>query len=211
MKYGPRVIFYKIPDNQRRREDKQPVRVKQRKQRSGKSQDTRQYSVLYSTQEKIRRIAARISEDYQGKVVHLVSVLKGSVFFTCELAKRITVPVTMDFMSVSSYGDQTESSGVVRIVKDLDVPLEGKDVLVVEDIIDTGRTLHYLMNILRDRGPASLRLAALLDKPDRRVVTVEADYTCFQVPDEFVVGYGLDCAQQYRNLPYIGVIESESK
>ena len=140
-----------------------------------------------------------------------MSVLKGSVFFTCELAKRITVPVTMDFMSVSSYGDQTESSGVVRIVKDLDVPLEGKDVLVVEDIIDTGRTLHYLMNILRDRGPASLRLAALLDKPDRRVVTVEADYTCFQVPDEFVVGYGLDCAQQYRNLPYIGVIESESK
>ena len=112
---------------------------------------------------------------------------------------------------MSSYGDQTESSGVVRIVKDLDVPLEGKDVLVVEDIIDTGRTLHYLMNILRDRGPASLRLAALLDKPDRRVVTVEADYTCFQVPDEFVVGYGLDCAQQYRNLPYIGVIESESK
>ena len=162
-------------------------------------------------EEKIRRIAARISEDYQGKVVHLVSVLKGSVFFTCELAKRITVPVTMDFMSVSSYGDQTESSGVVRIVKDLDVPLEGKDVLVVEDIIDTGRTLHYLMNILRDRGPASLRLAALLDKPDRRVVTVEADYTCFQIPDEFVVGYGLDCAQQYRNLPYIGVIESESK
>ena len=124
-------------------------------------------------EEKIRRIAARISEDYQGKEVHLVSVLKGSVFFTCELAKRITVPVTMDFMSVSSYGDQTESSGVVRIVKDLDVPLEGKDVLVVEDIIDTGRTLHYLMNILRDRGPASLRLAALLDKPDRRVVTVD--------------------------------------
>ena len=160
---------------------------------------------------RIRELGAQISRDYAGKELHLICVLKGSSFFTCELAKRITVPVTMDFMSVSSYGDQTECSGVVRIVKDMDVPLEGKDVLVVEDIIDTGRTLHYLMNILRDRGPASLRLAALLDKPDRRVVTVEADYTCFQVPDEFVVGYGLDCAQQYRNLPYIGVIESESK
>ncbi len=162
-------------------------------------------------EKKISQTAARISEDYQGKVVHLVSVLKGSVFFTCELAKRITVPVTIDFMSVSSYGDQTESSGVVRIVKDLDMSLEGRDVLVVEDIIDTGRTLHYLMNILRDRGPSSLRLATLLDKPERRVVTVEADYTCFEVPDEFVVGYGLDCAQQYRNLPYIGVVEIESK
>lgn len=166
--------------------------------------------ILISEEEvdkKIRQTAARISEDYQGKVVHLVSVLKGSVFFTCELAKRITVPVTMDFMSVSSYGDNTTSSGVVRIVKDLDAPLEGKDVLVVEDIIDTGRTLHHLMDILKDRKPASLKLATLLDKPERRVVTVEADYTCFEVPDEFVVGYGLDCAQQYRNLPFIGVVE----
>lgn len=157
--------------------------------------------------EKIRQTAARISEDYQGKVIHLVSVLKGGVFFACELAKRITVPVTMDFMSVSSYGDATQSSGKVRIVKELDGPLEGKDVLVVEDIIDTGRTLNHLMDILRDRNPESLKLAALLDKPDRRVVTVEADYICFQVPDEFVVGYGLDYAQQYRNLPYIGAVE----
>lgn len=159
-------------------------------------------------EEKIRQTAAQISEDYQGKSIHLVSVLKGSVFFACELAKRITVPVTMDFMSVSSYGDNTTSSGVVRIVKDLDAPLEGKDVLVAEDIIDTGRTLHHLMAILEDRNPASLKLAALLDKPDRRVVAVEADYTCFEVPDEFVVGYGLDCAQQYRNLPFIGVVEN---
>ena len=158
-------------------------------------------------EEKIRQTAGRISEDYEGKVIHLVSVLKGSVFFACELAKRITVPVTMDFMSVSSYGDSTVSSGVVNIVKDLDMPLEGKDVLVVEDIIDTGRTLGYLMDILKERGPASLKLAALLDKPQRREVKVEADYTCFQVPDEFIVGYGLDCAQEYRNLPYIGVME----
>lgn len=158
-------------------------------------------------EKKIRQTAEKISKDYEGKVVHLVSVLKGSVFFTCELAKRITVPVTMDFMSVSSYGDDTQSSGVVRIVKDLDAPLEGKDVLVVEDIIDTGRTLHHLIDILKERKPASLKLATLLDKPDRRVVTVEADYTCFEVPDEFVVGYGLDCAQQYRNLPFIGVVE----
>lgn len=159
-------------------------------------------------EEKIRQTAAQISEDYQGKAVHMVSVLKGSVFFACELAKRITVPVTMDFMSISSYGDNTISSGVVRVKKDLDESLEGKDVLVVEDIIDTGRTLHHLMELLKNRKPASLKLAALLDKPDRREVTVEADYTCFEIPDEFVVGYGLDYAQQYRNLPFIGAVET---
>ncbi|MCI8814911.1 MAG: hypoxanthine phosphoribosyltransferase [Lachnospiraceae bacterium] len=158
-------------------------------------------------EEKVQKAAARISADYQGKTVHMVGVLKGSVFFACELAKRITVPVTMDFMSVTSYGDDTKSSGVVRIVKDLDEPLEGKDVLLVEDIIDSGRTLHYLMDILKGRNPASLRLAALLDKPDRRVKPVDADYTCFEIPDEFVVGYGLDYAQKYRNLPFIGVVE----
>ena len=158
-------------------------------------------------EEKIRRIAARISEDYQGKVVHLVSVLKGSVFFTCELAKRLSVPVSLDFMSVSSYGDGTKSSGVVKVVKDLDEAIEGKHVLVVEDIVDSGRTLSYLLDNLRSRKPKSLRLCTLLDKPERRVTDVRVDYTGFEIPDEFVVGYGLDYDQKYRNLPYIGVVE----
>lgn len=166
--------------------------------------------VLLSEEEveaRIRQIAAKISKDYAGKEIHLICVLKGGVFFTCELAKRITVPVSLDFMSVSSYGDDTKSSGVVRIVKDLDEPLEGKDVIVVEDIIDSGRTLSYLMEILRGRKPASLRLCTLLDKPERRVRKVDVDYTCFEIPDEFVVGYGLDYAQKYRNLPFVGVLE----
>jgi len=166
--------------------------------------------VLLSEQDVDRRIAEigkKISEDYQGKEVHLICVLKGSVFFTCELAKRITVPVSLDFMSVSSYGADTKSSGVVRIVKDLDEPLEGKDVIIVEDIIDSGRTLSYLIEILKKRNPASLRLCTLLDKPERRVTDVKVDYTGFNIPDEFVVGYGLDYAQKYRNLPYIGVVE----
>ena len=124
----------------------------------------------------------------------------------CELAKKITVPVTMDFMSVTSYGNSTKSSGVVKIIKDLDEPLQGKDVLIVEDIVDTGRTLHYLMKVLKDRHPASLKLCCMLDKPERRVVDVKSDYVCFNIPDEFVVGFGLDYAQKYRNLPYIGVI-----
>jgi hypoxanthine phosphoribosyltransferase len=156
---------------------------------------------------RIAEVAKQISADYEGKEVHLICVLKGSVFFMCELAKRITVPVTMDFMSVTSYGNDTKSSGVVRIVKDLDEPLDGKDVLIVEDIIDSGRTLSYLMEILGRRNPKSLRLCTLLDKPERRVTQVEVDYTCFNIPDEFVVGYGLDYAQKYRNLPFIGVVE----
>lgn len=156
---------------------------------------------------RIAEIAKQISDDYAGKEVHLICVLKGSVFFMCELAKRITVPVTMDFMSVSSYGNDTKSSGVVKIVKDLDEPLDGKHVLVVEDIIDSGRTLSYLMEILSKRNPASLRLCTLLDKPERRVTQVQVDYTCFNIPDEFVVGYGLDYAQKYRNLPFIGIVE----
>lgn len=156
---------------------------------------------------RIAEVAKQISDDYAGKEIHLICILKGSVFFTCELAKRITVPVTLDFMSVSSYGNDTKSSGVVKIVKDLDEPLDGKDVVIVEDIIDSGRTLSYLMDILGKRNPRSLRLCTLLDKPERRVTPVEVDYICFNIPDEFVVGYGLDYAQKYRNLPFIGIVE----
>ena len=153
---------------------------------------------------RIRDLGEQISKDYEGKEVHLICVLKGGVFFMCELAKRITVPVSMDFMSVSSYGDGTASSGVVKIAKDLDETLEGKDVLIVEDIIDSGRTLSYLIEILKKRGPKSLRLCTLLDKPERRVKDVKVDYVGFNIPDEFVVGYGLDYAQKYRNLPFSG-------
>ena len=156
---------------------------------------------------RIEELGKKISEDYAGKQVHLICVLKGGVFFMCELAKRISVPVSMDFMSVSSYGDGTSSSGVVKIAKDLDESLEGKDVLVVEDIIDSGRTLYYLLDILKKRNPKSMRLCTLLDKPDRRVRDVKVDYVGFEIPDEFVVGYGLDYAQKYRNLPYIVVVE----
>lgn len=159
--------------------------------------------------ERIREIAAQISRDYEGRTIHLICVLKGGVFFMVELAKRLTVPVTMDFMSCSSYGDDTKSCGAVRIVKDLDQGIEGKDVLVVEDIVDSGRTLSYLLENLKSRRPASLKLCTLLDKPERRVVNVLVDYTCFEVPDEFVVGYGLDYAQKYRNLPFIGVVRPE--
>lgn len=125
----------------------------------------------------------------------------------CELAKRISIPVSMDFMSVASYGDKSVSSGIVRIAKDLDETLENKEVLVVEDIIDSGRTLSYLLKILEKRNPSSMRLCTLLDKPDRRVCEVNVDYVGFEIPDEFVVGFGLDYAQKYRNLPYIGVVE----
>lgn len=166
--------------------------------------------VLLSEEEVAKRIdelGRKISEDYAGRQVHLICVLKGGVFFMCELAKRITVPVSMDFMSVSSYGDGTSSSGVVKIAKDLDEALEGKDVLVVEDIIDSGRTLYYLLDILAKRHPNSMKLCTLLDKPERRVRDVTVDYVRFEIPDEFVVGYGLDYAQKYRNLPYIGVVE----
>ncbi len=167
-------------------------------------------SVLIGEQEvdaKIRELGAKLSEEYAGKSIHLICILKGSSFFACELAKRITVPVTIDFMSVSSYGSGTNSSGIVRLVKDLDEPIEGRDVLIVEDIIDTGRTLAHLMELLSTRNPASLKLCTLLDKPERRVVPMEVDYTCFRIPDKFVVGYGLDYDQKYRNLPYVGVVE----
>lgn len=169
-----------------------------------------QISVLISKDEvedRIARMAEEIDKAYAGKTVHLVGILKGSVFFLCELAKRLTIPVTMDFMSVSSYGDKTVSSGVVKLSKDLDENIEGRDVIIVEDILDSGRTLSYLVEALSARKPESLKIITLLDKPERRVIPVDLYMTGFQVPDRFVVGYGLDCAQKYRNLPYIGVIE----
>ena len=166
--------------------------------------------VLISEEEVNERIAAlgkQISEDFAGKELLLICILKGGTFFMCELAKRITIPVSLDFMQVSSYGDGTKSSGVVRIAKDLDEAIEGKDVMIVEDIIDSGRTLYYLMDILEKRHPNSIKLCTLLDKPDRRERDVKVQYSGFEIPDEFVVGYGLDYAQKYRNLPYIGVVK----
>ena len=157
---------------------------------------------------KISEVAAQINKDYEGKEVHLICILKGGVFFTCELAKRLTIPVSLDFMSVSSYGSDTKSSGVVKIIKDLDEPLEGKNVIIVEDIIDSGRTLAYLIEVLKQRNPKNIELCTLLDKPERRVKKqVQVKYTCVTIPEEFVVGYGLDYDQKYRNLPYIGVVE----
>ena len=156
---------------------------------------------------KIKELGRKISEDFAGQEVHLICILKGSIFFVCELAKRITLPVTIDFMQVSSYGAETKSSGVVRLSKDLDEPLQGKNVIIVEDIIDSGRTLNHLVNLLGQRHPKSMTICTLLDKPSRRVVEVDVKYTGFQIPDAFVVGYGLDYDQRYRNLPYIGVIE----
>ena len=159
--------------------------------------------------ERLKEMAEQMNQDYAGKSLHLICVLKGSIFVTTELAKYLTIPVTLDFMSVSSYGDGTESTGRVKIAKDLDETIEGKDVLVVEDIIDSGHTLSYLMTLLEARRPASLKLCTLLDKPDRRVTDVKVDYVGFCIPDKFVVGYGLDYAQKYRNLPYVGVIEGK--
>ena len=167
----------------------------------------------YLSEEKVtKRIAemgAQISAEYGDEPVCLICILKGSVFFTVELAKRITSPVELEFMCVSSYGADTKSSGVVKIVKDLDVSIEDKNVIVIEDIIDSGRTLSYLLENLKTRNPKSLKLCTLLDKPDRRVVDVNVDYIGFAIPDEFVVGYGLDYDQKYRNLPYIGYVEIE--
>ncbi|MDO5702173.1 MAG: hypoxanthine phosphoribosyltransferase [Lachnospiraceae bacterium] len=160
-------------------------------------------------EKRMRELGEEISRDYAGKTIHMICVLKGGVYAMTLLSKYISedVPVSLDFMSVSSYGNEQQSSGIVRIVKDLDEPLEGKDVLVVEDIIDSGRTLHYLLGILEGRRPASLRLCTLLDKPDRRVVDVKVDYTGFSIEDKFVIGCGMDYCQKYRNLPYIGVVE----
>ncbi len=156
--------------------------------------------------DRIKELGAQISKEYEGKELTLICILKGASVFACELAKRITVPVQMEFMRVSSYGNETVSSGVVKIIQDLDEPIRGKNVIVVEDIIDTGRTMHYLLEILQHRGPETLKLCTLLDKPDRRVTEVKMDYNGFVIPDEFIVGYGLDYAERYRNLPYIGVV-----
>ena len=156
---------------------------------------------------RILEIADRINKDYEGEELTLICVLKGGVMFMCDLARRLNLSVRLDFMSVSSYGSETKSSGVVKIIKDLDDSIAGKDVLVVEDIIDSGNTLSYLLDILEKRGPKSIKLCTLLDKPSRREKDVTVDYVCFEIEDKFVVGYGLDYDQRYRNLPYIGVME----
>lgn len=156
---------------------------------------------------RVKEVGAAITKDYAGKSLFMVGVLKGAVVFLAELAQRVDLPVTFDFMAVSSYGSATESSGVVRILKDLDESLEGRHVLIVEDIIDTGLTLDYLYRHLASRHPASLAICTLLDKPSRRRVEVPVKYVGFQIPDYFVVGYGLDFNEMYRNLPYIAVLE----
>lgn len=155
---------------------------------------------------RVRELGVEITRDYAGREITIICILKGAAFFACELAKRIELPVMMEFMSVSSYGDATVSSGEITIRKDVDADIAGRDVLIVEDIIDTGRTLSCLVEVLGKRAPASIRLCTLLDKPSRRTVGIKADYTGFEIPDEFVVGWGLDCAQRYRNLPYIAKI-----
>lgn len=156
---------------------------------------------------RVRELAAQISKDYEGRKIRMVGILKGASFFMCELAKRIAVPVSIDFMQVSSYGGATESTGTVRIRKDLDESIEGLDVIIVEDIVDSGRTLAFLGDFLKSKGAKSIRYCTLLDKPERRVVDLKADYAGFEIPDQFVVGYGMDYDQEYRNLPYIGVVE----
>ena len=160
--------------------------------------------------EKVRELGGKITADYKNSNLMLVTVLKGAVVFLADLMRQIDVPAEIDFMVVSSYGSGVKSSGVVKIVKDLDVPLAGKDILIVEDILDSGLTLSYIKELLESRGPRSIRIATLLDKPSRRKVDLQADYIGFSVPDEFVIGYGLDYDEDYRNLPYIGVLKPEA-
>ena len=158
---------------------------------------------------KVRELGARIADDYRGRDLVLVSILKGALPFLADLMRQIPLPLALDFLEVSSYGDATESSGVVRILKDIKNPIEGRDVLVVEDILDTGQTLAFVVAHLRSQRPASVRICTLLDKPARRIVPIEIDYKGFEIPDKFVVGYGLDFAERYRNLPFIGVLKPE--
>lgn len=156
--------------------------------------------------QRVRELGEQITADYQGKELHLICVLKGAILFFVDLARGIDLPVSMDFLSVSSYGASTKSSGIVRITKDLDQSIEGRDVLIVEDIVDSGLTLHYLTDTLRRRNPRSLRICALLNKRVEPKAEVQIDYVGFEIPDAFVVGYGLDYAERYRNLPFIGVL-----
>lgn len=170
---------------------------------------TEKISVLISEEELINRIgelADEINKDYKGKTLHIICILKGSVFFACELAKRLTMTVKFDFMQVSSYGDGTQSSGNIKIIKDLDEPIMGMDILIVEDILDSGRTLYRLLSLLSVSNPASISVCTLLDKPSRREFPVNVDYNGFEIDDVFAVGFGLDYAQKYRNLPYIGLM-----
>ena len=168
-----------------------------------------QFEVLIDNDKLMKRVkemAEELDKEYAGKTVHLIGILKGSVFFMTDLAKNMKSDVTMDFISVSSYGDGTESSGIVRLNKDLDESIGGKNVVIVEDIVDSGRTLSYVRKLFEDRRPASLKIITLLDKPDRRVVDCKVEMSGFVIPDKFIIGYGLDYAQKYRNLPYIAVI-----
>ena len=158
---------------------------------------------------KVRELGAAIADDYRGKDLVLVSILKGALPFLADLMRQMPIPLALDFLEVSSYGDATESSGNVRILKDLAKPIEGREVVVVEDILDTGHTLSYVIEHLRSKQPRSVRLCTLLDKPARRVVPIQIDYRGFEIPDKFVVGYGLDYAERYRNLPFIGVLKPE--
>lgn len=160
-------------------------------------------------QRRVKELGESISRDYQGKEPLLASILKGAVFFLSDLARAISIHISLDFMAISSYGDSQKTSGVVRILKDLDETITGRDVLIVEDIIDTGLTLRYLLNSLEARKPASLKICTLLDKPFRRIVKLPIAYQGFEIPDKFVVGYGLDYKQRYRNLPFIGVLKPE--
>lgn len=161
-------------------------------------------------QDRVKEMGRQITEDYKGKNLLIVSILKGAVIFASDLVMEIKLPLTMDFMAVSSYGASTKSSGVVRILKDLDQQVADKDILIIEDIVDTGLTLHYLIENLQSRKPRSIKVCCCLDKPSRRKADVQVDYIGFEVPDEFVVGYGLDYAQKFRNLPYIGILSKEA-
>lgn len=167
--------------------------------------------ILISEEElkgRVKQLGKQISVDYAEKQLLMISVLKGSIVFMADLMRHITVESRIDFMAVSSYGNQAKTTGVVRILKDLDLNLEGYDLLIVEDILDSGKTLHYIINILKERNPKSIRVCTLFDKPARREENIVPSYVGFQIPDEFIVGYGLDYAEKYRNLPYIGVLKS---